>query len=375
MAPDRLEALSALASAHLELVVRRALDSPSFELGRWGVRRLSEQGIINPDGLFIFSGTGQDQQGVQAWSVVLKVVQANSADLDPDHFWHWRREVSAMESGLLGQLPGPVVAPHCYGVEERPDGAWIWMEHIEDKSPRHWGEAEFAFAAEQLGQATGAWLASGIHRDDPWLCRRHARTLAEGASPTEAAWDNAYVQAAFPETLRRRLMVLWAERSRFYAALESLPQTFAHFDSHRRNLMIRAGQAGRDELVLVDWALCGFGPVGAEVATLLGCSLMLFDVEASDGPAMEEAVFPAYLSGLRAAGWAGNADNVRLAYDMTIALYCAVPSPALTVIWTQPDLAERYQQISGRDLERSVAGSAAMAAFALERGEAALSRL
>ncbi len=77
-------------------------------------------------------------------------------------------------------------------------------------------------------------------------------------------------------------------RARLSAALERLPQTFAHFDSQRRNLMIRARSDGEDELVAVDWARCGLRPVGAQ---------------------FDEAAFPAYLAGLRAAGWTGSVDD------------------------------------------------------------------
>jgi hypothetical protein len=31
---------------------------------------------------------------------------------------------------------------------------------------------------------------------------------------------------------------LWGDRERFYNVLEILPQTFSHFDSQRRNLLI-----------------------------------------------------------------------------------------------------------------------------------------
>lgn len=375
MATDPLQALSALDSAHLVPVVRRALGRPDFELGPWEVRRLSDQGIINPDGLFVFSGTGQDGDGSRAWAVVLKVLRAGSADLDPSHLWHWRREASVMEAGLLDHLPGPIVAPRCYGVEERSDGAWLWIELIQDKSPRRWGEAEFAFAAEQLGQATGAWLASGVQRDDPWLCRSHSRTWAEGWPPTKADWANPYVQAGFPEALRRRLLAVWDERDRLYAALEHLPQTFAHFDSQRRNLMIRAARDGQDELVAVDWAWCGLGPVGAEAASLLVNSAVIFEFELEDVAALDETIFTTYLAGLRHEGWADSVEAVRLAYDATTVLFCGVTVPTLTMFWTHPEYSAQLLQLFGRDAAGCAQGWAAVAEFALDRGEAALATI
>ncbi len=90
-----------------------------------------------------------------------------------------------MESGLLDRLPGPLALPRCYGVEAQPDGAWIWMEHILDRSPRRWGTDEFVFAAEQLGRTTGAWLSSGNKLDYPWLSRGIAQTWSEGFAPSD----------------------------------------------------------------------------------------------------------------------------------------------------------------------------------------------
>src|SRR6185503_11978514 len=104
-------------------------------------------------------------------------------------------------------------------------------------------------------------------------------------------------------------------------------QTFAHFDSQRRNLMIRARPNGEDELVAVDWAWCGRGPVGADAAILIGNSMILLEAEAADATALDEAVFSAYLAGLRAEGWSGRVEAVRLAYAATIALFSGVAAP------------------------------------------------
>jgi hypothetical protein len=167
-------------------------------------------------------------------------------------------------------------------------------------------------------------------------------------------------------------MALWSERARLGGSLARLPQTFAHFDSQRRNLMIRPNSAGQDELVAVDWAWCGLGPVGADAAILLGNSLLLFEGDASAAPALDQAIFPAYLEGLRAAGWTGDADTVRLAYSASIALFC--PFAALT--WTasfvstaDPDWIERQ---SGMDAAGCVKHYVDLAMFAVDQGEEAL---
>ena len=372
MTTNPLQTLKALDSTRLMEIVRRAQASPGFEIGSWDVRHLSKDGMINPEGLFLFSGDGRDERGRHPWSVVLKAIQSSNPEPDPSDAWHWKREYWAMESGLLERLPGPLVVPRCYGVEEQPDGAWIWMEHIHDRSPRRWGTDEFVFAAEQLGRTTGAWLSSRTKLDYPWLSRGLALTWAEGFEPTEEVWANEYVSKAWSSSMKERLMAVWAERTRLNTAMERLPQTFAHFDSQRRNLMIRARPDGEDELVAVDWAWCGIGPVGADAAILTGNSMILYDADPKTGAQLDEAVFLAYLAGLRAVGWTGSTDEVRLAYAATIALFCGVSAPRLATYATRPERIEWTKENFGVDVSGCIEHSLRMGTFGVELGEEAL---
>jgi hypothetical protein len=372
MATDRLQALTTLDPARLAPIVRRALVSPSFEIGQWEVRLLSKDGMVNPEGLFLFSGDGHDERGRRHWSVVLKALQSRLPEPDLAHAWHWKREYWAMESGLLDRLPGPLAAPRCYGVELQPDGAWIWMEQIVDSSPRRWGLGEFVFAAEQLGLTTGAWLASGATLDYPWLSRGLERFWSEGWAPNEEVWANESVSRVWPGELRERLMAVWAERERLNAALERLPQTFAHFDSQRRNLMIRARPDGEDELVAVDWAWCGTGAVGADLAILIGNSMILFEADPAAGAELEAAAFPAYLAGLRATGWAGSSDDVRLAYAASSALFCGVTTPHFVSNVAHPEQAGWVEENFGVSQSECIEHFVLMGAFGVALGEEAL---
>ena len=372
MTTNQLQTLAALDSTRLTEIVRRAQASPGFEIASWDVRHLSSDGMINPEGLFLFSGEGHDERGQRQWSVVLKTLESNTPEPDLSDAWHWKREYWAMESGLLNRLPGPLAPPRCYGVELQPNGAWIWMEHILDRSPRRWGIDQFVFAAEQLGRTTGAWLSSGIKLDYPWLSRGLAFTWAEGFEPSEEVWANEYVIKAWSSSMRERLMAVWAERARLNAALERLPQTFAHFDSQRRNLMIRARPDGQDELVAVDWAWCGIGSVGADLAILIGNSMILYEADPRIGAQLDEAVFLAYLAGLRAAGWTGSIDEVRLAYAATNALFCGVPAPRFLTIVTHPERIASSKENFGQDISGFIEHSVQMGTFGVELGEEAL---
>ena len=63
MPEDLLATLQAIDPIRLTNVVRQDQRSPAFEITNWSVKRLSDKGIINPDGLWIFTGTGRDSQG------------------------------------------------------------------------------------------------------------------------------------------------------------------------------------------------------------------------------------------------------------------------------------------------------------------------
>jgi hypothetical protein len=123
----------------------------------------------------------------------------------------------------------------------------------------------------------------------------------------------------------------------FYNVLEILPQTFSHFDSQRRNLIIRKGNDERDELVLVDWAICGFGPLGAELYALVGMSGALMEYAPSLLPQFEAAAFPSYMRGLNESGWSGDAEMVRLGYLTWTIVWLGVVFPNFVTLWCTPD--------------------------------------
>lgn len=75
MTEDMLARLKEIDMAILNDVVKKDQGSPSFEISEWSVKRLSSQGVMNPDGLWLFSGEGSDRQGSRPWSVVLKIIQ------------------------------------------------------------------------------------------------------------------------------------------------------------------------------------------------------------------------------------------------------------------------------------------------------------
>jgi hypothetical protein len=317
-------------------VVRSDQRSPLFEISDWSVDRLSDQGIINPEGLWLFRGHGYDDKGPRPWSVVLKIIEPRITDVPPSDLWYWKRELLLAESGLLECLPGPVRAPQCYRVEESPDTAWLWLEHIENNRPGQWGLDDYAFAAHQLGKWNGACAAEKQAFEEPWLARRHYLSWYRNANP-EQDFQFPLNQKYITGKLRERYQLLWADRSIFYDTLDALPKSFTHLDSQRRNLLIRKGMDGQDELVLIDWAVCGMAPLGTELNFFTGMSAALFAWPPSAVAELDAVAFESYLQGLRESGWTGNAAEIRLAFTSWMAVWLGVVFPNITALWCTPD--------------------------------------
>jgi hypothetical protein len=244
-------------------------------------------------------------------------------------------------------LPGPVKAPRFYRTEETSDGAWLWQEYVQTQRPgAAWGVAEYAFAARQLGQWNGACLTNQPMPAEPWLIRQHYHPWFHQANPEQDFQFVLNRQHIVGDT-RTRYEQLWADRKQFYRVLETLPQVFSHFDSQRRNLFIRKSKDEQDELVLIDWAFCGLGPLGAELFALVLMSATLFEWPPSTVAQLDAAVFGRYLHGLGEAGWSGDATGVRLGYVAWVAIWWGVVFPHIGVFWCTPELRPQAVQTFG----------------------------
>jgi hypothetical protein len=365
--PEQLQHLDA---SLLTAVVQQDQRSPSFAIVDWQAERLSDKGIINPDGLFRVYGHGRDNGETRPWSVVLKVLHQPNHTPEPANLWYWKRELEAVQSGLFATLPDAICAPRFYGVTVQHDSDWLWMEHLTDAVAAPWRLEEYAYAAHQLGRFNAAYLHDTPLPEAPWLCRGHARTWAEGLPP-HAAWDDSIVQRFFSHTLRQRVIQLWAERERFYAMLEWLPQVFSHFDFQRRNLFLRPGASGQQEIVAVDWGLCGIGALGGDLYSLVGSSAVMLEWPPAQLAALDEAVFAAYIDGLGVGGWDGDPRLARLGYTAWLALHWGMALPAGAAFWFAEPMAPRAVRQFGHPVEELAVAWATTCDFALTRADEA----
>src|SRR5215207_8452267 len=145
----------------------------------------------------------------------------------------------------------------------------------------------------QLGRFNGAYLTERPLPAAEWLSRDWLRSwLAEGAAaidqlPRHRA--HPLLGRIYPAELSAELKNLWKRRDILLAALDRLPQVLCHQDAFRRNLFLRSGQ-----LLAVDWAFLGVGPLGAELAPLVTGSAAFLAIDRTQWKALEHAAVDAF---------------------------------------------------------------------------------
>jgi hypothetical protein len=361
MSLTMLEKAQAVDPDILADVVRQDQRDPSFQILDWTVAPLSSQGIINPEGILLFSGRGRDGHEVRPWSVVLKMIAKPP-----------QREFLFAQSGLAARLPAAVVPPRVYAVSEDADCFWIWMERLVSDHAEAWTLDDYAFAARQAGRLNGAFVTSQPLPEFPWLGRGHVRGWLRFPATIDP-YQNPIITGAFSPALLARVRQLWDESERFLAVLDRLPQTFSHFDMQRRNLFIRRRADGEDELAALDWANCGIGALGGELSFLVPGNVAMFSVGVADLPALDAAAGAAYLSGLHDAGWRGDPQIVRLGYAAWASLYFGAATPAIASHWTASEAMRNYGwQQFGLGPEELAQQWAGMCEFCIDLGDEAL---
>lgn len=323
--PGRPNSLVGLAAC-LPDVVRTALGEPNAILGTWDAEPLrGGSGASDArSSLWKLQGTARVGANTRTWQVVLKVL-APAAPSSPIGVEDWKRESLVYGSGLLDGLSVGLRAPRCYRREEMVDGTIrLWLEYIREEGDRHWPIARWALAARHLGQLSRACLDGSTRLTAPWLRGQQLRAWLDRHRPLvariAAAPDVEAVRQWWPRPVVDAILRLWDERDPFCDALERLPQTFGHGDAIRRNLIARRAADGSEETIAIDWEHAGLYAVGEEVGQTLSVAAAFFDVEPTDLPALDEALFEGYLAGLRDLGWQGDPRSVRFAYAAHAAL-------------------------------------------------------
>jgi len=272
------------------------------------------------------------------WSLILKLVRHGAgghpnwqSGEEEDHWYYWRREALAYESGVLASLSGQLRAPHCRLIADRDDGSVaLWLEDVAGRPGGSWPVHLYRRAARHLGQAQGEFAAGRPLPPYRWLSRDWLRAyLLQRDGDRElvddpAAWSKPAVATSLSPSLAEPLRAMRADQDVFLGALDGLPRTVCHLDLHPANLFALGG-----ETVLVDWSFVGIGALGEDAGNLVSDAVLDFHVEPAHLDALFDAVLAGYVDGLSDAGWRGSPELVRLGMTATMAAKYAWIGPAI----------------------------------------------
>jgi hypothetical protein len=354
--------------------VSRSVGSQTIELTHW--RHDSIHAAFNQatGGLYRVAGNGCDRGEDVPWSLILKVVQPSDdpfgGTVDPAHASYWKREPLIYRSRVLEELPG-IRAPRCFGVDGLEGGAaWIWLEDVPDHFGSRWPPARYQLAARRLGEFNGAYLAgrplpAAGFLSGHWL-RSFVDDYAGAFARLPGLLHHPMVRRSRPDRLCDRVLNLWDEREMLLGALERLPQTFCHLDAFPRNLLI---DPDTQEVVALDWSFAGIGPIGTELAPMVAASVCFYDAEPEQMRSIDEVVFDAYVEGLRAAGWRGRSQLVRLGYTAAASLRFGLFP--MGVFMVQEEMRGRFEGLFAHSATDIVDRWARTAGFLLDQADEA----
>ncbi len=354
--------LAWLDAAVLTPVVRSALARADLAVTTWDCQVVKAE--ARPEGRLVCRVSGRARAAGRddlPWSVFLKVPNATHTHRDPLHREPFQREVLLYESGLLDDLPGGIVAPRLLGVTRRANHEpWVWLQDVTGLPALQWPVARFARLARQFGRMQGAFLAGRPLPDLPWLKTGHwlRKRFRTGAAQATAAWErfseHPLTRPLRQSDLGRRLARLWEGRETFLRALEAVPCSLCHGDFNYTNLFAPQGSGPDQQTFVVDWQYAGWRQIGSDIAGLIAdCSVCPVRRKAAEPEEFLALVLPAWLEGLREAGWHADSGVPRFAclarlaapwtFNLLQGLNGAVLSKPLTPE-TQASLEEKVEQ-------------------------------
>jgi hypothetical protein len=336
-------------------LVRKTLGNPSLQVGEWDVEKISG-GLEIGSAIYRLSGTAKADGAELSWSLIIKEIQRDPANDDPDGCHYWKRDPLAYQSGTLDKLPAQVTAPRCIEVGENADGSvWMCMEEIKDEHARPWSLELYAQAARQLGELNGTYLAGRALPSEAWITHDWLRKYLQKAAPMiefiRLNPAHPVVNAMLPGITLPLTLAVWDEHQRILTKLGRMPQTFCHQDAFERNMFYR----GR-ELVLIDWNFAGIAPVGTELAALVGVAFGLAKFPVSQARELDQACFENYLEGLRQAGFQPDPRQVRLCYCLTVTLRYVIGATVGEMLPGLLNQATREHWVEGMQQDQDYAG-------------------
>lgn len=235
-------------------------------------------GAGNPTSLGVYrvSGEALVQGSLSDFSVVVKHLADGKPFMDasePKGWNYWRRETAFFESPLAARIPSTIGHPSYLGETVLPDGsALFWNGDLGNLEKSEWTWDGCLTAAKLVAEL------NSVKSDDlsafPWLNRSQVEGWAELhrvwntlesnlAMLLNIAQSNAqFATSAFAEYLDRY--------DRIAEILSTGRHSFVHGDFNLNNLVPPKNQ---DQMIALDWQLCGEARIGTEVAAIYNTAI------------------------------------------------------------------------------------------------------
>lgn len=271
----------------------------------------------------------------------------------------WQIEPLIYRSDLGDRLPQGFTMATAFAVFDIDDSsAAIWLRDI-DVVPGVWDVERFRHAAYLLGRLAAS-EAVRQHAGIAGPERRVVRGYVDGRVAAQLVpainsdiWEHPLVAATFDDSLHARLMRIVDALPQIVDELEAMPVTTCHGDACSRNLLVEHGST---DLVLIDFAFWGSGPIGFDLAQLLIGEVQTGERAASEMPELERACLPAYVDGLRAEGCDVPLEVVERSHALHMLVFAGLSALPL----------EQLNQAPTPELERVARGRAEALRFILD---------
>jgi hypothetical protein len=197
--------LPAVDGETLTPIVRTILKNEKAALTEWQSHQIVHgKGSSAP--VYRIRGTAQVEDASLPWSLILKEIHTasnseyagNNATEDPMSHHYWKRELLVYQSGLFETLPAGFATPHCYQIDEFPNGSRLWMEEVQDDVGAVWPLEHYRHVARHFGRFHGQYLTGRPLPKWPWLFTNFLTMLVEGSEWPEFAVSYAEARQSMP---------------------------------------------------------------------------------------------------------------------------------------------------------------------------------
>src|SRR5580700_6055149 len=258
-------------------------------------------------------------------------------------YYPWHYELDIHQAGIESVLPGGMRMPVLHHVT-RPDDdhMGLWWEFIRER-PGSWELADYRLAARLLGQLAARRRAGAeVNQALPEIARKtdssalrfyaSGRVLGGFVPGLRAGqfWQHPVLRAARERVgdpyLATDMLALADRLPSLLDTLDALPQTYAHGDASPQNLLLPVAEPGT--IVVIDWGFGTLLPVGFDLGQLLVGLAHAGENDLAELPAIDAAIFPAYLDGLADEDYKADPAQVRTGYIGSLAArsaLCAIP--------------------------------------------------